>query len=174
MIHPAGQGAWRRVVDRSTVAFTGMLSDNRFSIVCQLVGKTNMDPAPLFTRHGRALRICAWLVLCLPGMAAGADQWSLVTWSRPFDYTSTPGRMAYRPLSATTRPWRLCVAYPHMKDAYWLSVNFGMVDQARRLGVGFNLVEAGGYPNLKRQLEQVEQCTRQELDALIVGTVTFA
>jgi protein TorT len=48
-----------------------------------------------------------------------------------------------------------------------------MVQAARRLGVSFTLVEAGGYPNLERQRQQIEQCTADRADALIVGPVSF-
>ena len=48
-----------------------------------------------------------------------------------------------------------------------------MVQEAERLGIAFTLVEAGGYPNLERQRQQIEQCTGEGTDALIVGTVSF-
>ncbi len=48
-----------------------------------------------------------------------------------------------------------------------------MVQEAKRLGVAFTLVEAGGYPNLERQRQQVEQCADEETDALIIGAVSF-
>ena len=48
-----------------------------------------------------------------------------------------------------------------------------MVQEAQRLGVAFTLVEAGGYPNLERQRQQIEQCTEEGADALIVGPVSF-
>lgn len=60
-----------------------------------------------------------------------------------------------------------------MKDAYWLSVNYGMVQEARRLGVALDLVEAGGYPNLERQIRQIRACVARGADALIVGTVSY-
>ncbi len=47
------------------------------------------------------------------------------------------------PLSAA--PAKLCALYPHLKDSYWLSVNAGMVEQARARGVMLKTFEAGGY-----------------------------
>ncbi|HEY6919780.1 MAG TPA: TMAO reductase system periplasmic protein TorT, partial [Tabrizicola sp.] len=64
--------------------------------------------------------------------------------------------------------------YPHLKDAYWLSVNYGMVEEARRLGVAFDVFEAGGYPNLSRQIDQLKGCASDEFDAVILGTVSYA
>ena len=54
-----------------------------------------------------------------------------------------------------------------------MSVNYGMVEETRRLGVAFKLVEAGGYPNLERQRAQIKQCVAAGADVLVVGTVSF-
>ena len=102
-----------------------------------------------------------------------AEVWRLETWSTPFDYSSDSRIIDYQPTTMASRVWHLCIAYPHLKDAYWLNVNYGMVQEARRLGVAFTLVEAGGYPHLERQRQQIEQCTAEGADALIVGTVSF-
>ena len=121
----------------------------------------------------RAVALSVWLaVACLPG-AARAESWDLQVPSVPFDDDSPNRQLDYQPLERASRPWKLCVVYPHLKDAYWLSVNYGMVEEARRLGVVFVLSEAGGYPNLARQIEQVEACGQSGADALIVGTVSY-
>ncbi len=105
--------------------------------------------------------------------AVRADTWVLDQRAVPFDYTSAAIATDYTPLDKAAHPWRICVAYPHLKDAYWLGVNYGMVQEATQLGVGFRLVEAGGYPNLDRQIDQVKACVAEGADALIVGTVSF-
>jgi len=103
-----------------------------------------------------------------------AETWQLETWSVPFDYSSDSRIIEYQPTTPASRLWHLCISYPHMKDAYWFNVNYGMVEEAKRLGIAFTLVEAGGYPNLERQRQQIEQCTAAEgTDALVVGTVSF-
>ena len=109
----------------------------------------------------------------LAAVPATAEPWRLETWSTPFDYESPSRIIDYQPTGPASREWRLCISYPHLKDAYWLNVNYGMVQEARRLGIAFTLVEAGGYPNLERQRQQIEQCTAEGADALIVGTVSF-
>ena len=98
--------------------------------------------------------------------------WQVDTWVPPFDYQGARRTVDYAPLERARKPWRLCASYPHLKDSYWLSVNYGMVEQARRIGVKLRVVEAGGYPNLDRQIAQVKACTA-DADALIVGTVSF-
>lgn len=117
-------------------------------------------------------RIIPALLLFLP-YALRAEDWRVRYWDPPFDYSQPAGSAAYTPLDHAAQPWRFCIAYPHLKDAYWLSVNYGMVDEARRLGVKFRLVEAGGYPNLQRQIEQIEDCVSKGADGLIVGAVSF-
>ena len=101
------------------------------------------------------------------GMAC-ADTWPLDQRAVPFDYASAAIAIDYTPLDKAAQKWRICVAYPHLKDAYWLGVNYGMVQEATQLGVGFRLVEAGGYPNLDRQIDQVKACVADGADALIV------
>ncbi|NOJ25778.1 TMAO reductase system periplasmic protein TorT [Vibrio coralliilyticus] len=77
-------------------------------------------------------------------------------------------------LSAAEAPLRLCALYPHLKDSYWLSVNYGMVDEAKKLGVDLKVFEAGGYPNQTKQKEQLQNCQRWKADAIILGTVAPA
>jgi protein TorT len=48
-----------------------------------------------------------------------------------------------------------------------------MVEEANRLGVSFDLYEAGGYPNLTRQIEQIKACSKRKMDALIMGPVSY-
>lgn len=115
----------------------------------------------------------ATLVLGLFGAADGALAWTLDSWNPPFSYDSPKAVLEYAPVDRAVRPWRLCASYPHLKDSYWLSVNYGMVEEAKRLGVALRVVEAGGYPNLERQRGQIEACVNEGADALIVGTVSY-
>lgn len=104
----------------------------------------------------------------------GAEAWNLEARAIPFDDASAAVPMTYTALDHAARPWRFCVLYPHLKDAYWLSVNYGMVEEARRLGVAFDVFEAGGYPNLSRQVEQLKGCASDEFDAVILGAVSYS
>lgn len=118
---------------------------------------------------------CVWGGLSLPCAlpATGKTVWELEVRETPFDYTAPARPVAYRPLERAERAWRICAAYPHLKDSYWLSVNYGMTEEARRLGVILKVVEAGGYPNLERQIAQVRDCTLEGTDILLLGTVSF-
>ena len=69
--------------------------------------------------------------------------------------------------------YHLGVSFPHLKDVYWLAVNYGIVDEARKLGVGITLVEAGGYDNLAKQQEQVRALAKEGVNGLILGSVSY-
>lgn len=73
--------------------------------------------------------------------------------------------------SFADEPLRLCAIYPHLKDSYWLSVNYGMVDEARINNVDLRVLEAGGYMNTDKQKEHLQLCVRWNADAIILGTV---
>lgn len=113
------------------------------------------------------------LLLCLLPATARAESWELDVWEPAFTWDGPPRSVQYQPLEHASRPWRLCASYPHLKDSYWLSVNYGMVEEARRLGIALEVVEAGGYPNLERQRSQIEGCVAEGAEALVVGTVSY-
>ncbi|HFQ5440583.1 TPA: TMAO reductase system periplasmic protein TorT [Vibrio vulnificus] len=66
---------------------------------------------------------------------------------------------------------KLCAIYPHLKDSYWLSVNYGMVSEAEKQKVNLRVLEAGGYPNTAKQQQQLMLCSKWGADAILLGTV---
>ncbi len=116
--------------------------------------------------------LAAITLACGLAPAAETTSWRLDAWEPPFDYSRAPRVVDYQPLAKAAKPWRICASYPHLKDSYWVSVNYGMVEQARATGVRLTVVEAGGYPYLDRQIEQIRTCSL-DADALIVGTVSY-
>ncbi|MBP6616510.1 MAG: TMAO reductase system periplasmic protein TorT [Burkholderiaceae bacterium] len=80
--------------------------------------------------------------------------------------------MDYSPLAKASKKWDICVSFPHMKDAYWLGVNYGVVEEAKRQGVKLNLVEAGGYTNLSKQISQIEDCVARGANAVVIGAIS--
>lgn len=115
------------------------------------------------------LALCAVLASAAHGTEA---PWPLQHWSG--DHTQGTAAAA----SAAPRPsrgWTVCAVYPHLKDNYWLAVNFGMADEARRLGIGLTMRAANGYEDLEQQRERVNECTADaRTDALLVSTVSFS
>lgn len=90
-----------------------------------------------------------------------------------FSADGTVASVTYEPLAQAEKPWNICVSFPHMKDAYWLGVNYGVADEAGRLGVNLNNVEAGGYTELAKQITQLEDCVSSGADAVVVGAISF-
>lgn len=74
--------------------------------------------------------------------------------------------------AADPLPKKICAIYPHLKDSYWLSVNYGMVEEARLQGINLKVLESGGYPNTQKQVQQIESCRQWNADAIILGTVS--
>ncbi len=66
---------------------------------------------------------------------------------------------------------KICAIYPHLKDSYWLSVNYGMVTEAKKQGVELRVLESGGYPVKVRQEQQLKLCVKWGANAIILGTV---
>ncbi|MFB9932744.1 TMAO reductase system periplasmic protein TorT [Photobacterium aphoticum] len=95
----------------------------------------------------------------------------IVAYTPPFSADKQAHEIYYQPLTSATKPWKLCAVYPHLKDSYWLSINYGMVEHAKALGVQLKVLEAGGYPNLDKQKRQLMDCRDWGADAIILGTV---
>ncbi len=87
------------------------------------------------------------------------------------DFDGPRKESTYTPLDGASESWQICVLIPHLKDAYWLAVNFGLVQEAERLGVALSIHSAGGYDRLDRQIAQAEECLARDPDALIVSAV---
>lgn len=70
------------------------------------------------------------------------------------------------------KPWKLCALYPSLKDSYWLSVNYGMQEAAKKYGVSLKVLEAGGYRQVATQQTQIAQCRDWGADAILLGSST--
>lgn len=125
------------------------------------------------------------LILALLGSAAlgavavaqaQAEDWypyPVEVWDPPFNMDSPRKTMDYKPLEKASKSWEICVSFPHMKDAYWLGVDYGVSEEAKRLGVKMQLVEAGGYTELNNQISQIEDCVAAGADAVVIGAISF-
>ena len=91
----------------------------------------------------------------------------------PFDMNSPVTKVMYEPLQKAEKKWNICVSFPHMKDAYWLAVDYGVAEEAKDLGVTMHLVEAGGYTNLAKQISQIEDCVSAGAQAVVIGAISY-
>ncbi len=117
----------------------------------------------------------AALALVVGGTAAQAQDW----W--PFEINAakngnleTVETIAYQPLEKASKPWNLCVVVPHMQDSYWVAIDHGLVDAAKRQGVRMTVYQAGGYANLPRQVAQYDDCMASGADAILIGAISEA
>jgi len=76
------------------------------------------------------------------------------------------------PVASSTHKWQLCAILPHMKDGYWISVDYGLVDEARRLGVELSILQAGGYSELVKQVSQYDDCVASGADAVLIAPIS--
>lgn len=120
--------------------------------------------------------LLAGAAMLLPLAASAQDAWYPYPAQAIEPPFATDGRsvdVEYVPIEAASQPWNICVSFPHMKDAYWLGVNYGVIAEARRLGVHMNVVEADGYTELPRQISQIEDCVAGGADAVIIGAISY-
>src|SRR5262245_28512236 len=124
--------------------------------------------------------ITKWLLavigtcLLLAPVARGDDTspFPVDVWESPSGEPRQHTRRIYAPLDHAGKPWHVCASIPHLKDDYWLAVNFALIQEARRLGVRLNLFEAGGYEHLEVQRRQIADCVDGGANGLIVGAIS--
>lgn len=80
----------------------------------------------------------------------------------------------YTPLEKAEKAWNLCVLFPHLQDSYWVSVNYGIVEEAKRLGVNVAVFQAGGYTALPKQISQYDDCLASGADAILISPISEA
>jgi len=116
----------------------------------------------------------------LPSLALFASCVAHAAWYPQYVYETVPPfatdgerrLLEYIPVPKAERPWDICVSLPHLKDAYWLGVDYGVVEEAKRQGIKLHVFEAGGYANLQLQIEQIEACVAKGAQAVVVGAVS--
>jgi ABC-type sugar transport system substrate-binding protein len=72
------------------------------------------------------------------------------------------------------KPYRIAFAAVHFIDDYWKGVAYGILDEADKSGVKIvRILSAGGYGKLPEQISELQTLATLDLDAVIVGTVSF-
>ena len=116
--------------------------------------------------------LSAFAFCASPALAKDWFPYQVEQWDPPFDMSSPRKKVEYVPLAKASKPWSICVSFPHMKDAYWMGVDYGVVEESKRLGVKMQLVEAGGYTELKKQISQIEDCVSAGAQAVVIGAIS--
>jgi periplasmic protein TorT len=111
-----------------------------------------------------------------PNARAAGGNWypfPVEVWDPPFNMESPRKHLDYVPLEKADKKFDICVSFPHMKDSYWIAVDYGVVAESKRLGVRMNLVEAGGYTNLNKQISQIEDCVSAGAQGVVIGAISY-
>lgn len=126
-------------------------------------------------KNGLRTILLAGAALAVAGTAQAKDWFPYdATQIEPaFAADGKPSDVSYVPLDKASQPWNICVSFPHMKDAYWLGVDYGVAEEAKRLGVKMNLLDAGGYTELNKQISQIEDCVASGAQAVVIGAISY-
>ena len=127
-------------------------------------------------RGGLLLCRLAVFVAITVSMAQAEKAWYPVdveVWNPPFNDLRQREEKLYTPLDKAQKKWRIRVFIPHLKDDYWLGVNYGLISEARRLGISLSIYEAGGYDQLAVQRRQIEDSFKEKPDGLIIGAISL-
>ena len=134
-------------------------------------------------RSGLAVLVLAALLGGAPGLAA-AQSFDVEAYYGTYDVkTKQPGRPAASLVGPKVekwvapkpeRPYTIGVSFPHLKDPYWLAVNYGIITRARALGVGVELVAAQGYDDLTGQINQLENLANRAVDGIILAAISYS
>lgn len=124
----------------------------------------------------RRLILAAGAAAALAGVAYGApSKWypiAVEEWEPPFDMASPRKATEYTPLEKASQKWNVCVSVPHLKDAYWVAVDYGVTEEAKRQGIKLTVVDVSGYDNLSKQISQIEDCVAAGAQAVILGAIS--
>lgn len=113
----------------------------------------------------RRVKVSGFLLALV--MAAQAAAWTASV--TPHNETQP---IEYIPLERADRAHRICVAIPHTRDSYWLAIEHGLRLEAERLGQQITVQNAGGYTELDEQIRQVEACTSNGAEALVLSAIS--
>jgi periplasmic protein TorT len=130
----------------------------------------------MYFKHGaRVLSALVVLIVIVVPTAQAGEEWyplEVDVWTPPFNDLRQREQKMYIPMEEAQQKWRIRVFIPHLKDAYWLGVNYGLIDEARRLGVSLSIFEAGGYDQLEVQRRQIEDALNEKPDGIIIGAIS--
>ena len=124
----------------------------------------------------RVLMTLTFCIVIAPAIVSAEKAWyplDVDVWNPPFNDQRQRDQKRYTPLNKAQQKWRVRVFIPHLKDAYWLGVNYGLIDEARRLGIRLAIYEAGGYDQLDVQRRQIEDSLKGKPDGLIIGAISL-
>ncbi|MFZ6751387.1 TMAO reductase system periplasmic protein TorT [Undibacterium sp. Ren11W] len=79
----------------------------------------------------------------------------------------------YATAAAASKVWRIAFLFPHMKDPYWIGCNYGVISEARRLGIAVDIFVADGYNDLVGQLRKMDEAIAAKYDAIVISPLSL-
>ena len=70
-----------------------------------------------------------------------------------------------------SKHWRIAFLFPHLKDPYWVGCAYGVMSEARRLGVAVDILPATGYDDLPGQLQKMDEAISAKYDAIVISPI---
>ncbi len=79
----------------------------------------------------------------------------------------------YGMATPASKPWRIAFLFPHVKDPYWIGCSYGVISEARRLGVAVDILPATGYNDLVGQLRRMDEAIAAKYDAIVISPISM-
>lgn len=92
------------------------------------------------------------------------------------DDALTSGRVVnelFAMAAPASKPWRIAFLFPHLKDPYWIGCGYGVISEAKRLGVAVDILPADGYDDLIGQLRKMDEAVAEKYDAIVVSPISL-
>ena len=70
--------------------------------------------------------------------------------------------------SVLAKELRFAVCLPTLDQPHFVAMRYGFEDEAKKLGIKATVYDAGGYANVARQIQQIEDARAAKVDVLVV------
>lgn len=70
------------------------------------------------------------------------------------------------------RRYKIGVLFPFLASPFWVNEAYGILDQAKKVGVDVIWLSADGYDNIDKQNSQIEDLEVQRVDAILLGATS--
>lgn len=60
-----------------------------------------------------------------------------------------------------------------MKDPYWIGCSYGVISEAKRLGIAVDIFPADGYDDLIGQLRKMDEAIAAKYDAIVISPISM-
>ncbi|MES2012700.1 MAG: TMAO reductase system periplasmic protein TorT [Pseudomonadota bacterium] len=79
----------------------------------------------------------------------------------------------YAIASPASKPWRVAFLFPHIKDPYWIGCSYGVISEAKRLGIAVDILLANGYDDTAGQLRNMDEAITAKYDAIVISPTSM-